>query len=241
MEHTLYLTAIKGALRARGLTYAELAGTLRMTESGVKKMLNAKDISFRRILDICDTLDILPGELFASTEQAAIPEIRFTARQEDALLKDRELLAVFWLFTIERKTPEEIAQGQRLTISDVRKLLQRLVTLELVSQRRNRFLPKFPRKFRWPDDAKIARQLNRDWSSLTLRRALEQGSHRLIALRLSPESVDDLSTRLNALFDEFARLSEREEMAPLRLGDLTALFAINRSSVFASEKRLSAV
>ncbi len=77
MEHSQYLNAIKKALKARGLSYADLARKLKMTESGIKKMLNAKDISFRRILQICDALDILPGQLFSLSEKTFISKLLY--------------------------------------------------------------------------------------------------------------------------------------------------------------------
>lgn len=235
MEHTLYLDALKTALKARAITYAELATRIKMTESGVKKMLNAKDLSFRRILEICAVLDILPGELFAASEKAAIPEIRFSETQEEALLKNRSLLAVFWQFTIERKRLEEIAHAQNLPVTEIRKLLQKLVRLDLVSQRRSRFAPKLPRKFRWPDDSRLARQLNQDWSLLTLKHALTRGSHRLISLKLTSESRQAFEGRLKSLFDDIVREAERAELTEATAGDHMALFAISSGSVFSTK------
>jgi len=235
MEHALYLDAIKTALRARGTTYADLAGRLKMTESGVKKMLNAKDISLRRILQICEVLDLLPGELFAASEQAAIPVIRFNDAQEQALLKSRELLAAFWQFTIERKSAKDLAREQAVPLTEIRKRLQHLVSLDLVSQRRGQFLPKLPRKFRWPENSRLAMQLNHDWSLLTLKRALQQGSHRLIALRLSPELARDFTHRLQSLFDETVREAEREEITSSELSDHMALFATSAGSIFSTK------
>jgi transcriptional regulator with XRE-family HTH domain len=48
MEHITYLKSLKTLLKSKGVTYTELAEHLGMSESGVKKMLNSKDLSFRR-------------------------------------------------------------------------------------------------------------------------------------------------------------------------------------------------
>ncbi|HRO67710.1 MAG TPA: helix-turn-helix transcriptional regulator [Pseudobdellovibrionaceae bacterium] len=113
MEHSIYLNGLKKALKSRDLSYRDLAVSLRMTESGVKKMLNAKDISFRRVLQICDILNVLPGQLFSLSEQSSIPVLPLTSAQEEALIRDRTLLAAYWLFAIDRLTPEEITVSAR--------------------------------------------------------------------------------------------------------------------------------
>lgn len=237
MEHSTYLNGIKRALKSRELSYKDLALSLRMTESGVKKMLNAKDISFRRVLQICEILNVLPGQLFSLSEQSSIPLLPLTPAQEEALLRDRKLLAVYWLFTIDRRTPEDIAAHQRAPLTDVKKALQKLVGLELVAQKRGRFLTKTSGKFRWPDDSKLARKLNEEWSVQTLKRALraapDEGLQRLTALKLSDAASKDFLRKLTALLDETVRLSEREELTSARktLQDFTILIAAAKGGV----------
>lgn len=216
MEHGMYLSGIKKALRSRAITYGELAQRLRMTESGVKKMLNAKDISFRRVLQICDVLDVLPGQLFSLSEKTAVSIWKLSGEQEDALLHDRKLLAVYWRFAVEKQPPEEIAQLQGFTPIEARKLLQRLVSLGLIGQRRGNFFVKQRGKFRWPDDSRLAQTLNREWSRLVLDRALSkktpnESKHRLATWRLSEASAQELWRKLDLLAEEMAQVSEREE------------------------------
>lgn len=238
MEHGIYLNGIKTALRARGLTYGDLAGHLKMTESGVKKMLNAKDISFRRLIQICDVLNVLPGQLFSLSEQSSIPVVRLSDKQQDALLKNRDLLTVYWRFTVEKKTLEEIMALHGYSPQDLRKILQKLVSHDLVKQKRGRFFPKDTGKFRWPDDSLLAKTLNAEWSQLTLRRALSResdGMHRLTALKLSRKSYDELMVRLASALDEAVLRSEREELATSQksLQDFVVLIASSRG-VFAT-------
>lgn len=239
VEHAVYLKGIKNSLRANDINYADLAEKLRMTESGVKKMLNAKDISFRRVLQICEVLGILPGQLFAASEESVIPTLHLSEKQEEALINNRYLLMTYWLFTIEKRSLEEIAITNRLTSGELNKLLHKLLNLDLVIQRRGKFLPKHRGKFRWPDDSKIVRMLNQEWSQLTLKRALRAKgtkNHRLVAMKLSKESYDKFLDRLSNLFDETVQTSEREELVLPRkkLFDVTALFAAVTEGVFPS-------
>lgn len=241
MEHTLYITAIKKALKSRGMTYADLAFSLKMTESGIKKMLNSKDISFQRIIQICKVLNILPGQFFSLSEKSSLPILHLTDKQEFSLLNDRKLLAAYWLITIEKKSVDEMAHYLKSSSAEIKQRLQKLVSLDLVSQKKGQFLPKHQGKFRWPDHSKLALLLNKEWSEQTLKKALssqrkENSFHRFAALKLSIESHDRLQKRFTDLFDEMAQLSAREELTVSRqnLFDFTIVLASTNSGVFES-------
>ncbi len=113
-------------------------------------MLNAKDISLRRVLQICEILQVLPGQLFVASEDSQIPTLNLTDKQESTLLDNRILLMIYWLFTIEKLGPEEIVTKYHLNAPELKKSLQRLVSLDLISQKRGKFYPKHQGKFRWP-------------------------------------------------------------------------------------------
>lgn len=239
MEHTLYLNTLKKALRSRGITYADLAKSLKMTESGVKKMLNAKDISFQRILKICKVIDVLPSQIFSISERSSVPTYHLSEKQQDALVKDRRLLAVYWLLTIERKSVEDMGLQLKAPVQDIRIRLQKLVSLDLVNQKKSEFFPKHHRKFRWPDNSKLARILNQEWSQQTLKKALNLkegtlGMHRFAALKLSNESYSQLLNKFAEIFNEIAQISEREELTNTNkdLLDFTVMLATAPGGAF---------
>ncbi|WP_374029554.1 helix-turn-helix domain-containing protein [Bdellovibrio bacteriovorus] len=240
MEHALYLSAIKKALKARNVSYAELAEDLNMTESGIKKMLNAKDISFRRILQICEVLQILPGQLFAFSEKAQISEVEFTERQQEALIKNRTLLAVYWRFAVEKHSLVEIEKLQRLSKADVKKMMEKLVALDLAVAYRGSYRARHSGKFKWSDKTKLAKMFNREWSELTLQRALagDDSTHRLVGMKLSKESLQKCVDKIQAALNEAVQESEREELttAAAQLQNCTLLFAATPYGVFDDSK-----
>lgn len=242
MEHQIYLEALKKALKARAITYSDLAKSLKLTESGIKKMLNAKDISFQRLIKICKVLDVLPGQFLSISEKSKISTVSFTDKQQEALIKNRNLLAAYWLFTIEKKTEQEIATLQNVSVREIKITLQKLVSLDLISQKKTEFFPKHHGKFRWPDDSKIARFLNLEWSRLVLDRSLkskpdQQTLHRLSVLRLSESSCHSLVEKLTLILDESVQISEREELSHSKkdLIDFTLLLAAAEGSLFTAE------
>ena len=59
------MRAIKTILKVKKMTYRDLAEILEMSESGVKKILSAKDGSFGRVLQMCRALDVSLDDLIA--------------------------------------------------------------------------------------------------------------------------------------------------------------------------------
>jgi len=217
MEHLNYIQSLKEHIKAKKWTYHDLAQALQMSESGVKKMLNAKDFSFRRFIQICEALNISASYLLQQAEQKAIPTKNLTSKQQELLLEDRNLLAVYWRLAIEGLTLPEIQKAQNISATELQKHLKNLVQAHLIYQNGNHYLSYQSGKFSWSNDSKIAKQLNREWSELTLLRSLKitgkyNRSHRLVATKLSEKSFDNFILKLNDLLDETVRLSEREEM-----------------------------
>lgn len=239
MEHSIYISGIKKFLKTQKITYGELAQQMKMTESGVKKMLTAKDISFRRILQICEILDILPGQLFSFSEKSAIKEVELTREQEETLLKNPQLLAAYWCLTIEKKSLLEIERTQKLSPPELKKSLRRLVTIGLLKERKGNFTATHTGKFKWSDDSRLAQYLNREWSHLILKKSLDSKSrtpklHRLSTLRLTNESFEQLKEKLTKLFTETAQESEREEVTAhsQNLSPVTLLAAVVCSGIY---------
>lgn len=239
MEHSVYLLGLKKALKAKGSTYSYLAEQLKMTESGVKKMLNSKDISLRRILQICEVIDIVPSQLFNISEKSSVPTLRFTQPQEQALLKDRSLLEIYWYLAIEKRSSEQILSLKQWPSIEVKKRLQKLVSLDLATQRKDKFFPKQSGKFRWPQDSILAQTLNQEWSELVLKESLnpqfqKERMHRLMAVKLSESSYQQFCTELSKLWDETVLASQRDELSlpQEQIFNISALMSVVKAGIF---------
>jgi transcriptional regulator with XRE-family HTH domain len=209
---------LKAALRARGVTYRDLAAHLGMSESGVKKMLTAKDFPLGRLLEICEWLGVSAAEMVKLVERPEIREVELSAAQQDALVKDPVLFRVYWRLSVENETPERIRDAEGLAAVELRRRLARLERLDLVtSAPSGRVRPRHQGLFRWAQGNPLVDRLNRDWSRTTLDAALaaatrDDGMQRLSYLRLAPETLADLLRALGATVDEFARRAKREEL-----------------------------
>jgi len=77
------LSRIKSLLKSKGLTYADLAGALDVSEVTVKRVLNNNDISLQRLVQISNILGVSLFEELAELEMAPKKSYIFTTKQDD--------------------------------------------------------------------------------------------------------------------------------------------------------------
>jgi DNA-binding Xre family transcriptional regulator len=98
------IDTIKRQLKARGITYRELAGRLDLSESAVKHMFSTGNFSLRRLDEICAVLELDFSDLvdMADTHEQRIEQL--SEEQELEIMSDMRLLLVaycllnYWTF-----------------------------------------------------------------------------------------------------------------------------------------------
>ena len=58
-----FLSALKRAIKAKGLTYKDLQKIMNLSESSIKRILSDKSLSLERIEKICEQCNILFSEV----------------------------------------------------------------------------------------------------------------------------------------------------------------------------------
>lgn len=216
MAKTDVFKVLKKTLRAKGVTYRDLARHLGMSESGVKKMFLAKDLPLGRLLEISEWLGVSAADLVRLMEREEIAEVELTPAQQEGLLKDPLLFRVYWRLSVDGESDERIRAAEKMTAAELQRKFLRLQRLELaVVDSAGRARARHRGLFRWTAGP-LVDALNRDWSRKTLDAALARKGdgalHRLTALRMSDETRADLARALHAVADEFARRSQREQL-----------------------------
>ena len=75
MAKTDVFQILKRTLRAKGVTYRDLAKHLGLSESGVKKMFLAKDLPLGRLIEIAEWLGVSAADLVRLMENEEIAEV----------------------------------------------------------------------------------------------------------------------------------------------------------------------
>jgi DNA-binding Xre family transcriptional regulator len=82
--------SLKRVLKKKRVSYRDLARRLHLSESGVKKMMTAPDLSLGRLAAICGALQVDLVDLLESALRSPPARISFTAAQEKYLADHRD-------------------------------------------------------------------------------------------------------------------------------------------------------
>lgn len=210
---------LKRVLKARGLTYADVARALGISEASVKRLFSAgmEAMTLARLEAVCVLVGMTLGELLHETEMAKTQIAHLTPEQEVEVVADLRLLLVAicarngWRF-------QDIVREYVISEPECVRLLVRLDRLGLLElQPGNRIRLRVAKDFRWLPGGPIERFFERS----VQREFLEGDFDSDPALRLyvsgplSAGSVEGLRRRLHRLAVEFAELEAEDAAQPL--------------------------
>ncbi len=128
----LIFEALKRTLRAKGLTYSNLADRLGVSEPTVKRIFQDQNCKLDRLMSICDIAGVELENILGSTNRGPGPVNVLDAAVEARLAAHPSLLFVFIMLT-EKFTPESIMQAHRLSEASMFHYLRDLEALGLVA------------------------------------------------------------------------------------------------------------
>jgi len=149
--------ALKRHLRARRISYAQLARSIELSEATVKRMFSRQAMTLERLEQICTALGIGLAELleYADAGRQALTEL--SAEQEEELVSDPRLLLALYL-SLNRWQEDEVLVHYRFTRPEWTQLLAHLDRMGLIElQPGNRVRPRTARNFQWRADGPIHR------------------------------------------------------------------------------------
>ncbi len=131
-QTTQLLDTLKRCLRAKGLSYRDVADALGLSESSVKRLFSQQTFSLQRLEDVCRYLDMSIYDLARLT--ATRDDQRrdtLSEEQEHALADDPVLMSYFYLLLVGWRAARI---GRRLSLDTAgqNRYLTRLDRLKLI-------------------------------------------------------------------------------------------------------------
>lgn len=140
---------LKKILKARGMTYADLARGLRVSTPTVKRSFSQRSFTLERLEEILRLLEVDFQELARMSHGRHTGPVELSLEQENALAKDARLFSVFWLITNEWRFDEIVAEF-RLGAAQITSYYARLERLRLIDWRPgNRARLRVPKHYVW--------------------------------------------------------------------------------------------
>lgn len=216
MQRTAMITALKQALRRAGVTYAEVARRLGLSEASIKRVFHKGDMPLSRVEAIAAIAGVSLAELVDAMGEDAPLLSELTGEQEEELLADARLLLMAYML-VNGWSPDEVIRRYRIEPSEKAHLLARLRELgfiEMLPFDRIRVLT--ARNFRWRPDGPVQRlfleYVQRDFLSARFDRPDE--ALYLLGGVLSPASRHQLARSIRRLAVEIDELSRQDARLP---------------------------
>lgn len=144
------IDAIKAELKAQGLSYADLARELHLSESSVKRMFaRGGEMPLSRVDELCRVLKLEFGELAQRVAEARPLRRELTLVQEKAVVADARLLLTA-ISCLSLWSAEQIVASYRISDAEVTRYLAELDRLGIIELRPlNRYKLQVAKTFRW--------------------------------------------------------------------------------------------
>lgn len=127
-----FLSALKRALKSKNIIYKDLAESLDLSESSIKRILADKSISLERIEEICKACDISFSEVCRNANfDEDVTQHTMSKDQEKVLAENPRLLHYFVLLN-DGFTPVKIEKDFDISNNESKKLLLQLDKLNLI-------------------------------------------------------------------------------------------------------------
>ena len=208
---------LKRRLKLHGVTYAQVAARLDLSEASVKRLFSRRDFTLQRVEDVCRAAGIDFADLARELIQEPAGVTHLSVEQEQEIVSDPRLLLVA-LCAVGNWTFEQIVHTYDIPRVDCIRYLARLDKrriIELLPQ--NRIRPLISRTFAWLPDGPIQRYFRERIEAEYLGSRFD-GSNELFAFingMLSAKSTTELISRMRKLAAEFADMHREDLALPL--------------------------
>jgi DNA-binding Xre family transcriptional regulator len=210
---------LKRSLRQRGLTYADVATALDLSESSVKRLFASRDLTLERLERVCALMQLEVTDLLELVRDVESHITELTEAQERELVDTPKLLLV-GVLVLSYWAAEDILATFRFSEAELVKLLLRLDrvgVIELLPG--NRIKLKLARSFAWRKDGPIQRFFEARMQQQFFHSSFShEGELRLVMFGgLSRRSNELIQQRLRRVAEEFDALVQEDRRLDRRM------------------------
>ncbi len=206
--------ALKEALKARRISYGQVADHLGLSLSSVKRLFSAGSFSLARLEKVCDLAGIDLLDLARRAEENRLRVSSLTVEQERELVSDPSLLLTA-VCVFNRSTYLRILRNYRFSEVQLTKLLLRLDRMGLIELLPdNRIRLRIARNFAWLPGGPIHRYFVERVQGEFLSGAFDpdRDTQRFAWGMVSKQSATALRAKIAELMDGFDDVTRRDEV-----------------------------
>lgn len=216
MSSAFLFDGLRMHLKARDMTYADLARALKISEATVKRIFATKNCTLERLDEICELLQVDLAELARGAPRDDKLINRLTPAQEQELMAEPALLLVA-ICAIQQMRVDEMVELYELDEAQCVKLLLRLERIGILEvHENNRIRLRLARTFAWNSDGPIMRYARSQAPDFFAHGFDGPGEFmRMVTVRVSDEARIALLRRLEQVAREYDEQHSADARLPL--------------------------
>ncbi len=216
MSKTFIIDALRLHLKARNITYKELADAIGLSEVSVKRLFTGGDCGLERLEQICQYLHLEFADLFKTTPRKRKLITRLNLAQEEEFAQDKKLLMVA-VCALNHWPVADIHKHLQLTRGQVQALLKRLDDMGFLEvQASDRYRLLVASSFGWISSGPIMRMV-RSFSDDFFNDGFDGDGEilRIMNMRVSRKAQEQLKARLEQIALEYEDQARADSHLPL--------------------------
>lgn len=216
MSSAFVFDGLKMHLKARGLTYVDVARALKISEATVKRIFATRNCTLNRLNAICELLQVDLAELARGMPRENRLINRLSQEQEEELMSDPALMLVA-VSALNQMRIDEISQTYKLDEAKCLTLLLRLERIGILElHESNRVRLRISRTFSWIPDGPIMRYVRSQTADFFDYGFDAPGElMRMISVRLSAEAQVALLRQVEQIAREYSEQHNADAGLPL--------------------------
>jgi DNA-binding Xre family transcriptional regulator len=224
-QAALLVDVLKQALRRHGLTYADVARGLGLSESSVKRLFATRNLDLHRLEQVCALMELEIADLLESTRLAEGRITELSEEQERTLVSDPKLLLI-GILAISHWSVADMLQEYQINESELVGRLAQLDRLKIIDfLPGNRIKVRLARNFAWRKAGPIQQFFEQRVQQQFFQSSfLGRGELRLMVHGgISAQSNELLQQRLQKVAEEFDSLVEQDRRLDRTMREGTTL------------------
>ena len=216
-ETAQLILTIKRQLKSQGMTYRNVASSLKISEPSVKRMFASGRLTVDRLVQISNLLGYTLAELSKEAQAGQLRLSTLTEKQERDVVSDPKLLMIA-VCALNHWTMAEIVESYRVTNSECIKYLLRLDKLRIIDLLPgNRIRINVSRDFDWLPYGPIKHYFQNHGQGDFLKSQfdLEDEALAFVHGMFTDQALAQMLAELRQLRKKFAELHEESLSAPL--------------------------
>jgi DNA-binding Xre family transcriptional regulator len=123
---------LKQYLKAKDITYKQLAKEMELSEASVKRLFSKHTFSLSRLEDVCRILDIDFYDLVLMDKERSRKNLKKLTTEQEQVLLNNEKLLIFLYFLINGWTVALIIEGYDYSEVEAVQMLSKLEKMEIL-------------------------------------------------------------------------------------------------------------